>query len=147
VFAGSLAGARSPAPVFSPLVGAEVTAARDTTGALPLDPGHEHVIFVATGTATADGHPLSPGSLLYLGTGRGSVKIGAAAGTSAFLLGGEPLGESLLMWWNFVGRTPEDIISAARDWASGERFGQVAGYRGAPLAAPPLDEARLARRS
>jgi hypothetical protein len=27
------------------------------------------------------------------------------------------------------------------------RFGQVTGYRGAPLAAPPLDPARLARKA
>ena len=43
------------------------------------------------------------------------------------------------MWWNFVGRTPDDIAAAARDWAAGQRFGTVTGYRGAPLAAPPLD--------
>jgi hypothetical protein len=62
-----------------------------------------------------------------------------------FLLGGEPLGETLLMWWNFVGRTPEEISEAVRDWAGGSRFGAIAGYRGAPLPAPPLDAVRLAR--
>ena len=51
------------------------------------------------------------------------------------------------MWWNFVGRTPEDIIDAAQAWVAGARFGEVRGYRGAPLAAPPLDPVRLARRS
>jgi hypothetical protein len=47
------------------------------------------------------------------------------------------------MWWNFVGTTPQDIIDAARDWGHGERFGQVTGYHGPPLAAPPLDAVRL----
>jgi hypothetical protein len=51
------------------------------------------------------------------------------------------------MWWNFVGRTPDDIIAAADDWAHGQRFGEVTGYRGAPLAAPPLDAVRLTRRA
>ena len=51
------------------------------------------------------------------------------------------------MWWNFVGRTPDDIAVAARDWATGQRFGQVAGYRGAPLPAPPLNPAYLARKA
>ena len=69
------------------------------------------------------------------------------AGARLFLLGGEPLGETLLMWWNFVGRTPDDIAAAARDWAGGQRFGTVAGYHGAPLAAPPLDPVRLARKA
>lgn len=143
VFAGALAGVRSPARVFSPLVGAELSAPRDAHAQVPLDPGFEHALFVAHGSAEAGGTLLAPGSLLCLGTGRGSVELAAAEGTRVFLLGGEPLGESLLMWWNFVGRTPEDIASAAADWAHGERFGQVTGYRAPPLAAPPLDAARL----
>ncbi len=146
VFAGALAGGRSPARVYSPLAGAEVSAPRDARGRIPLAAGHEHVIFVAEGTAEVDGTVLAPGGLLYLGTGRGSVDLAAAGGTRAFLLGGEPLGETLLMWWTFVGRTPGDIAGAAADWANGERFGQVTGYRGAPLAAPPLDVSRLIRR-
>ena len=81
------------------------------------------------------------------GTGRGALTLTGRAGARLFLLGGEPLGETLLMWWNFVGRTPDDIVEAARAWSSGERFGEVQGYRGAPLAAPPLDPVRLARRS
>jgi len=64
-----------------------------------------------------------------------------------FLLGGEPVGETLLMWWNFVGRTPDDIAVAARYWATGQRFGQVAGYRSAPLPASPLNPAYLARKA
>jgi quercetin 2,3-dioxygenase len=147
VFTGSLAGATSPARVFSPLVGAEISASVDAAGTLPLTPSHEHVIFTAFGTAAADGAWLAPGSLLYLPAERDSVAITARGGARLFLLGGEPLGETLLMWWNFVGRTPADIADAARDWARGERFGVVTGYRGAPLPAPPLDPARLAQRA
>jgi redox-sensitive bicupin YhaK (pirin superfamily) len=147
VFAGSLTGAASPARVFSPLVGAELSAATDASGTLPLEEGYEHVLFSATGTAVADGTGLAPGSLLYLPAGRESVAIRARGGSRLLLLGGEPLGETLLMWWNFVGRTPEDITTAAEDWAHGERFGTVHGYRGAPLPAPPLDAVRLARRA
>ncbi len=145
VFAGSLAGAQSPARVFSAVTGAQVRARRDTSGWLALAPGHEHVVFTTTGSVQADGVSVAPGQMLYLGTGRDGVQLAAAEGSVALLLGGEPLGEPLLMWWNFVGRTPEDIIEAARDWAQGTRFGTVTGYRGAPLAAPPLDVVRLAR--
>jgi hypothetical protein len=142
VFAGSLADVTSPARTFSPVVGAEVSAGRDTGGSLPLAPGHEHVIFVARGQAVADGTGLSPGSLLYLAPGRDSVALTAQAGTRLFLLGGEPLGEPLLMWWNFVARTPDDITQAAQAWADGQ-FGDVPGYRGVPMPAPPLDPVRL----
>jgi redox-sensitive bicupin YhaK (pirin superfamily) len=162
VFAGALADVSSPARVFSPLVGAEISASVEARGAVPLVPGHEYVIFVARGSAAVAGAEtgrvsgggsgaasrteLGPGSLLYLGAGRESVSIAARRETSVFLLGGEPLGETLLMWWNFVARTPDEIDEAARDWAGGIRFGKISGYRGAPLAAPPLDAARLARR-
>ena len=146
VFAGSLAGAASPARVFSPLVGAQITAATDASGTLPLDAGHEHVVFAATGPCAADGTTLAPGALLYLPAGRESVAVSARGGSTLFLLGGEPLGETLLMWWNFVGRSPEDIVAAVDDWAH-ERYGTVHGYRGAPLPAPPLDAVRLARRT
>jgi quercetin 2,3-dioxygenase len=142
VFAGSLADATSPARVFSPLVGAEISAQVDARGTVPLTPSHEHVIFAAFGTAAADGTDLAPGSLLYLPTGRDRVVITAHGGARLFLLGGEPLGETLLMWWNFVGRTPDDITAAARDWARGQRFGEVTGYQGPRLPAPPLDPVR-----
>jgi redox-sensitive bicupin YhaK (pirin superfamily) len=147
VFAGSLAGLTSPARVFSGVVGAELAAPVDATATVPLEPRYEHVLFAAFGAAAADGTELRPGSLLYLPQGRGSVAINASAGARLFLLGGEPLAETLLMWWNFVGRTPDDIVTAAHDWATGQRFGTVTGYHGAPLAAPPLDPVRLARKA
>lgn len=127
VFAGSLADVTSPARTYSRLVGAEIHAVRDGSGTIPLVPGHEHVVFAASGEAVAGGIPVSAGSLLYLGTGRGALALTGRAGARLFLLGGEPLGETLLMWWNFVGRTPDDIVEAARAWSSGERFGEVQG--------------------
>jgi len=146
VLAGTLAGVRSPARVYTPLVGADIAALRDARGLVPLDPGYEHAVFLAEGSAEAGGTLLTPGSLLYLEPGHGSLTVAATEGTRLLLLGGEPLGETLLMWWNFVGRTPADIIDAAREWsAQGERFGRVRGYRGEPLPAPPLDAVRLTR--
>jgi quercetin 2,3-dioxygenase len=144
VFMGELAGARSPATAFSQLVGAELTAREDARGSVRLTPEFEHVIFVASGSAEVGGTQLQPGHLLYLGTGRERVDIGAAAGSTLLLLGGVPLGEPLLMWWNFVARTPEEIAAATAGWREG-RFGAVGGYQGEPLAAPPLDATRLRR--
>jgi len=145
VFLGSLGGAESPALTFSDIVGAELTAASDASGRIPLAPAHEHVIFVAAGAADVEGTALRPGQLLYLATGREQAGLSAPAGSRVFLLGGVPLGEQLLMWWNFVARTPEEIKAAAAAWREG-RFGPVADYDGEPLAAPPLDPVRLVRR-
>ena len=146
VLIGSLAGQRSPATAFSPIVGAELAAARDYDGDLPIDPSFEHVIFVTGGLARAAGTTLAPGSLLYLPAGPDRVPLTAPAGTTLMLLGGVPLGERLLMWWNFVARTPREIEDAASAWSEG-RFGTVAGYAGEPLAAPALDPRLLMRRT
>jgi hypothetical protein len=54
-----------------------------------------------------------------------------------FVVGGVPFGEPLVMWWNFVARTGAEIAQAREDWIAG-RFGDVRGYPGDPLAAPPL---------
>jgi quercetin 2,3-dioxygenase len=143
VFVGTLGGARSPARMFSEIVGAELAAPRDTSGIIPLAPAHEHVVFVVTGSAGVEGTVLRPGQLLYLDPGREQVRVSAPAGSRVFLLGGVPLGEQLLMWWNLVARNPEEIEAAVAGWREG-RFGTVAGYDGEPLAAPPLDLFRQA---
>jgi len=147
VFMGELAGAGSPAITFSPIVGAELTAAgRPANCLLPLRPDFEHVAFVAAGRASVDDVQLAVGQLLYLPVGRPEAIFAAPPGSTLILLGGVPLGEQLLMWWNFVARTPEEIATATAAWGAGE-FGPVGGYCGDPLPAPPLDAARLHRPS
>src|SRR5262249_18707911 len=47
VFVGSLAGATSPARVFSAVVGAELAAPADAAATVPLEPWYEHVLFAA----------------------------------------------------------------------------------------------------
>lgn len=59
------------------------------------------------------------------------------------LLGGEPFEEELVMWWNFVGRSQEEITRAREDWMSGDRFGTVHGYDGPPIPAPALPDVAL----
>jgi quercetin 2,3-dioxygenase len=145
VLIGDLAGAQSPATAFSPIVGAQLSAVAGSASCLlPLRPDYEHVLFVATGQADVEGALLQPGQLLYLPAGRHKMAITAPADATLILLGGEPLGEQLLMWWNFVARTPDEIGAAAAAWRAAE-FGPVGGYQGEPMQAPPLDVLRLRR--
>jgi hypothetical protein len=65
----------------------------------------------------------------------------------AVLLGGEPFGDELVMWWNFVGRSHEEIAAARTDWeAESGRFGVVAGHDGERIPAPELPNIRLTPR-
>ncbi len=94
-----------------------------------------------TGRAqTASG--CSRGSCSTSPAGRHEIALAAPAGSTLMLLGGEPLREQLLMWWNFVARTPEEIGAATSAWRAGQ-FGPVGGYQGEPMPAPPLDIALL----
>jgi quercetin 2,3-dioxygenase len=117
----------------------------DVIERISLTPAFEHVVFVTSGAATVAGTDLAPGSMLYLPPGHERLPLTAAAGTTLMLLGGVPLGEQLLMWWNFVARTPQEIAAAVAGWQQG-MFGEVGGYAGDPLTAPALDISRLSRR-
>ncbi|WP_431783927.1 pirin family protein [Streptomyces chumphonensis] len=146
VVVGELAGARSPARVHSPLLGADVSFDGPGTLRLPVDPAFETGVLVLAGTATVAGTELAPGALLHLGRGRSDVTVEAAAPARLFLLGGTPFEEPLVMWWNFVGRTHEEIVRARDDWEAGDRFGTVEHCTDAPLPAPALPTVRLKAR-
>jgi quercetin 2,3-dioxygenase len=150
VFAGALGDVVSPATVYSPLVGADLRLAAGASASLPLRRDFEHALLVVEGELTAEDTPVGAGPLLYLGTGRGTLAVSSVAGARAILLGGEPFADELVMWWNFVGRSHEEIAAARADWAAGDRFGRVAGHGDERIPAPELPAVRLrprARRS
>lgn len=138
VLMGSLAGLVSPARAFSPMVGAEIAARGRVV--VPLDPAWEHALVMLRGGALLDGREeLAADTLYYLGGGRSEIALDCRGDDPrALLLGGAPFGETVLMWWNFVARTSDEVAAARDDWAAGARFGEVRGYRGQRLAAPPL---------
>ena len=148
VFLGQLAGVHSPVHTFTPLLGAQIDLAAGCTIELDVDPGFEHGVLLDLGRVEVSGRALESGELAYLGPGSHTVAIRNAAGLAArvLLLGGPPFPDDLLMWWNFVGRSHEDIVEYRRQWQDGDdRFGAVSGYTGAVprLPAPGLPATRL----
>jgi redox-sensitive bicupin YhaK (pirin superfamily) len=137
VLIGELDGRRSPATIFSEAVGAELTATESGEARVPLDPWFEHAVLLLEGDARLGGVTIPANTLLYLGEGREHIDLAASRGARLFLLGGIPFAEPILMWWNFVARTAEEIARAREDWEQG-RFGPVRGYAGEPIPAPPL---------
>ncbi len=138
VLAGSCDGKRSPAKVYTPIIGLELSTRGRAQMTLPLDAGFEHAALTLEGAQSLNGELLEPGTLLYLGTGRASLEFVSSAASRMLLIGGVPFGEEILLWWNFVARTPAEMEAATRDWIEGQRFGKVPGARGKPLIAPDL---------
>jgi redox-sensitive bicupin YhaK (pirin superfamily) len=143
VFAGALGEAASPATVHTPLAGADLSLDAGTSASLPLRPDFEHALLVIEGDLDVAGTPLAAGPLLYLGTGREELPLTARGPVRAILLGGEPFPDELVMWWNFVGRSHEEIAAARADWEHGSRFGRVAAHGGERIPAPELPGVRL----
>ena len=148
VFLGELSGHRSPVPTFTALLGAQLDLDPHTELDLVVDPAFEHGVLcdrgaVALGTAT-----LGVGALGYQGPGRAVLALRNTGDSPArvLLLGGTPFDGELVMWWNFIGRSHDEIAEFRRQWQDGdERFGEVHGYRGRlqRLPAPPMPPVRL----
>jgi len=143
VFAGSLGGITSPGRHFSELVGADVQVHPGASVSMDLHRHFEHAVLVLDGECSIEGESLLPRTLYYLGANRGGVSFESRNGGRALLIGGPPFAERILMWWNFVARTPEEIAQFREDWELRRRFGEVPSYQGGRLAAPEL--ARIAR--
>jgi redox-sensitive bicupin YhaK (pirin superfamily) len=138
VFAGSVLGYSSPVKHVSPVLGIEIALSASASLELPLDQSFEHAILLLTGDVEIDGQSIDATGLWYLGMSRSSLEFKSRNGCRVLLIGGPPFPERILMWWNFVARTPEEIAAARSDWQHQQRFGEVKAYRGARLAAPPL---------
>jgi len=161
VFLGSLLGATSPVKTHTPLLGAEVMLATGATLELEVDATFEHGVLLDVGAVDVDGQELKPSELLFLPPGSSTITVTAVDEARLLVLGGPPFGEPIVMWWNFIGRSHEEIVRFREDWAtqiapSGElvasgrevadgRFGTV-DHELQPIPAPLLPNARLKQR-
>ena len=163
VFIGALAGGVAPeasVTVFSPLLGAQLDLPADGSVDLQLDPAFEHGVLVDAGdvmlavdsAGTDAPTAVAWSELAYVEAGRQRLTLRAGdAPVRVVLLGGVPFGEELVMWWNFIGRSHEEIVEFRRQWQADVigrdnpdgRFGTVEGYDGSPLPAPELPTVRL----
>ncbi|MCR2816321.1 pirin family protein [Microbacterium jiangjiandongii] len=152
VVMGSFAGTTSPASVYTPIVGAEVRLDAGVRVRLPLERAWEHGLVGVSGTVRVhldgqDAVDVAPQQLLYVPTGAAAAEVTADEPVTLFLLGGEPFESDIVMWWNFVGRSHEEIVDAREAWeADSDRFGHVVGHGAERVPAPPLPTVRLTRR-
>jgi hypothetical protein len=138
IFSGTMHGKTSPAVHFSELLGADVQVHSGHSLTLPLDPQFEHALLVLDGDAAFNDQPLEDRVLYYVGSARSDMNVSSRNGGRLLLIGGPPFPEKILMWWNFVARTHEEIAQARTEWEEGQRFGEVTAYKGPRLSAPSL---------
>jgi redox-sensitive bicupin YhaK (pirin superfamily) len=163
VFLGTLLGHTSPVSTYSPLLGAELVLDPGVVLPLHVDPSFEHGVLVDLGSVIVDGVTAKQSDLAYVPPGDGTIALTAGdEGARVLVLGGTPFGESIVMWWNFVGRSHDEVVAFREEWQAqitrdGEviedssdvadgRYGVVAGDHLRPIPAPVLPNARLKER-
>lgn len=155
VFLGSLLGDTSPVETATPLLGVELLLEARTTLDLAVDPSYELGLLVDHGAVELEGTPARAHDLVYVPPGRDTVRLVAGdEPVRALLLGGPPFGESIVMWWNFVGRTHEEVVGFREEWQAqvtdaglvDGRFGVPVGDANPPIPAPPMPQVRLKER-
>jgi hypothetical protein len=109
------------------------------TSTWPLRPDFEHGLVVLSGAVTVGDTVVDEGRFAYLGRGRDELALTAGESARVLLLGGEPFGEPILMWWNFVARSRLEITAAYEQWRADDgRFGSVrSALDRIPAPAPP----------
>ncbi|WP_435770064.1 pirin family protein [Nocardioides sp. SYSU DS0651] len=165
VFLGSLLGDRSPVTTHTPLLGAELVLDPGADLPVPVDGGFEHGVLVDLGSVSVGGLDAKASDLVYVPPGERQLALSAGdEGCRVLLLGGPPFGEPIVMWWNFVGRTHEEVVGYRAEWQAQitdpttggvvpegrrvepGRFGVVPDQPLRPIPAPALPNARLRER-
>lgn len=148
---GEAFGLKAPTQVYSPLLAVDFLATRETRANLPLRPDFEYGLICLEGRVDVLGdqgvQSVEPGQLLYLGLGEDSLSLDVSKGTRVLLVGGEPLKEDILLWWNFVARTQVEIEQASLDWNAGRHFAEVSHSPLSRLEAPSVEGLKLGARS
>lgn len=146
LFMGELLGFKSPAATYFPLVGAELNPTHDETS-LELRSDWEHGFHVARGSAVINGVEVEKDELFFLPSGTSRVTIEDAKNSTIILIGGEPFPERFVMWWNFIGRSHDEIVEMRDSWEkSTSRFPSFDDSFNERIPAPEMPNLRLTPR-
>lgn len=160
VFVGRLLGSISPVDTRTPdLLGAELVLEPGASVRLDVRADFEHAVLAESDQVFVNSIAVGHRSLAYIPPGSETLVISAGgdAGVRVILLGGVPLGEQIVMWWNFVGRDHDEIAEFRRryqaelgfepedatDAGAPDLFGPFPAGQPQPLPAPPLPSVRL----
>lgn len=142
VFAGALEAhpaARAATTLYSPLVGAELRVPGGSATSVDLDQSFEHGFLVIQGEISVNSISTPLHSMEYFEPGTSTVVLQNSGPDEAILimLGGEPFEEPIVMWWNFIQRTHDEIVEVREKWNSQDAdipafFDHIGGRTPAP---------------
>lgn len=141
VLAGEFLGQQSPVKVYSDMMGVDIHALQQTAIDIPLRTDYEYGILVLQGELQIGEDTIQPDTLIYFEQGQQHLHLSLNADTRLLLIGGVPFGEDIIVWWNFVARTTEEVQQAALDWTNRtERFGLISEFDDRRLQIPTMPD-------
>lgn len=144
VLVGSLDGVTSLATGHTPLLGADLRLAAGAEVQLSIDAASEHGVFCVDGDAAVESTAIEVDQLVYVGTQRTSLRLSSRDGGRVVLLGGVPFDTPVVMWWNFIGRTHEEVVAYREAWLQrSDRFPPVVSRDERVMEAPPMPTVNL----
>lgn len=141
VLVGEFKNTKSPVKVHTELVGIDFFAKESTKTRIPLNPHFEYGFMALEGEAIVNGHDLNSDNMVVIEPGISQIEVELPKGSRLLLIGGEPFESPILLWWNLVGRTQEELKTATEQWANQDaRFGTIPDYDGPRLEAPAFPD-------
>jgi quercetin 2,3-dioxygenase len=135
---------RSPAPAYSPLCGADLQLDAGADVVLAVEEGFEYGVFVVAGSVVVESTKVGVDQLLYLGVNRRNLQLRSEQGSRVIMLGGRPFTEDIVMWWNFIGRSHQEILDFRSAWQERHpRFPPVVSRSEKVMEAPPMPTVQL----
>jgi redox-sensitive bicupin YhaK (pirin superfamily) len=153
VFVGELGEAQAATTTFTDMLGAELLITPGAPVRIPARVDFEYGLLIDNGRATINGEDVEPHHLAYIEPGVNELVIEASEPTRAILLGGVPFEEPIVMWWNFIARSHDEIEQMRAAWQSQVVIGvdptgrfSAVDFDGASIPAPEMPRVRLRAR-
>lgn len=162
VFIGELFGSSSPVATLTPeLLGAELRMSSGSEHRIELRADFEYALLAEDGPFWVNGVQIPHRAIGVVPTGSTVLDLVAGPHSGrAILLGGVPLGESIVMWWNFIGRSHDEVAEFRARYQAEmgfepflpehehlpKLFGEFPEGTRSPLPAPDLPNVRLRER-
>lgn len=151
VLAGEFLGQTARTKTFSPMMGAELRIKANSKIELPLETGFEYGFMLAEGQAIVNRLEVMTSGLFYSEPGQTHAVIETGdQDVIVLMLGGKPFGEKILMWWNFIARSNDEIVEQRNSWNNhledSSRFGVFPDSIGDWIPAPDLPNVTLQAR-